>query len=102
MGLIPPSEVENIVYFEDVTQTTEDYYNDCSDGERCPIFNSINKTISVLRPEGGDLVSVFFDYLYMVLVTIFILRKEIGGGSENGNFPLLYVLKMSLRRGVDG
>ena len=23
-------------------------------------------------------------------------------GSENGNFPLLYVLKMSLRRGVSG
>ena len=28
-----------------------------------------------------------------------ILRKDIGvgGGSENGNFPLLYVIKMSLR-----
>ena len=25
-----------------------------------------------------------------------------GGGSENDNFPLLYVLKMSLRRGVGG
>ena len=24
------------------------------------------------------------------------------GGSENGHFPLLYVLKMSLRRGVGG
>ena len=43
MGLIPPSEVEDIVYFEDVTQTTEDYYNDCSDGERCPIFHSTSK-----------------------------------------------------------
>ena len=43
MGLIPPSEVEDIVYFEDVTQTTEDYYNDCSDGERCPIFHLTSK-----------------------------------------------------------
>ena len=25
-----------------------------------------------------------------------------GGGSENGDFPILYVLKMSLRRGVGG
>ena len=33
------------------------------------------------------------------LGTIFILRKDIrvGGGSEDDNFPLLYVLKMSLR-----
>ena len=30
---------------------------------------------------------------------IFILRKGIGvGGPENGNFSLLYVVKMSLRR----
>ena len=32
MGLIPPSEVEDIVYFEDVTQTTDDLNNRCSDG----------------------------------------------------------------------
>ena len=25
-----------------------------------------------------------------------------GGGPENGNFPLLYVMKMSLHRGVGG
>ena len=32
------------------------------------------------------------------LGAIFILRKDIGvGGPENGNFPLLYVGKMSLR-----
>ena len=37
------------------------------------------------------------------LGTIYILRKEIGeGGSENDNFPLLYVMKMTLRRGVGG
>ena len=37
------------------------------------------------------------------LGTIFILRKGIGvGGPENGNFPLLYVMKMSLHRGVGG
>ena len=52
MGLIPPSEVEDIVYFEDVTQTTEDYYNDCSDGERCPIFHSTSKkTLSITQLE---------------------------------------------------
>ena len=45
MGFIPPSEVEDIVYFEDVTQTTEGHYNDCSDGERCPIFHSTSKKI---------------------------------------------------------
>ena len=34
---------------------------------------------------------------------IFILRKDIGvGGPENGNFPLLYVVKMFLRRWVGG
>ena len=34
------------------------------------------------------------------LGAIFILRKDIGvGGPENGNFPLLYGVKMSL---VDG
>ena len=38
-----------------------------------------------------------------LLGTIFILRKDIGvGGPENGNFPLLYVVKMSLRRWVGG
>ena len=33
----------------------------------------------------------------------FMLCKDIGwvGESENGNFSLLYVLKVSLRRGVD-
>ena len=35
--------------------------------------------------------------------TIFILRRDIGvGGSENGNFHLLYAMKMSLHRGVGG
>ena len=35
--------------------------------------------------------------------SIYILGKDIGaGGSEKGNFPLLYVMKMSLRRGVGG
>ena len=34
-----------------------------------------------------------------LLGTIFILRKDIGvGGSENGNFSLIYVMKMSLHR----
>jgi hypothetical protein len=33
----------------------------------------------------------------------YILRKDIGvGDSENGNFPLLYVVKMSLYRWVGG
>ena len=33
-----------------------------------------------------------------LLWAIFILRKGIGvGGPENGHFPLLYVVKMSLR-----
>ena len=37
------------------------------------------------------------------LGAIFILRKDIGvGGPENGNFSLLYVVKMSLRRWVGG
>ena len=35
---------------------------------------------------------------------VITLSKEIGlgGGPEDGNFPLLYVMKMSLRRGVGG
>ena len=32
----------------------------------------------------------------MIFYTLFILRKDMGG-PENGNFPLLYVVKMSLR-----
>ena len=43
MGLIPPSEVEDIVYFEDVTQSSDDLNNRCSDGEWCPIFHSTSK-----------------------------------------------------------
>ena len=38
-----------------------------------------------------------------MLGAIFILHKDIGvGGPENGNFPLLYVVEMSLRRWVGG
>ena len=35
---------------------------------------------------------------------LYILRKDlwVSGGSENGNFPLLYVIKISLHRGVGG
>ena len=52
MGLIPPSEVEDIVYFEDVTQTTDDLNNRCSDGESCPIFHSTSKkTLSITELE---------------------------------------------------
>ena len=38
------------------------------------------------------------------LRAIYILRKDIRvvGGPENGNFPLLYVVKMSLRSWVGG
>ena len=36
------------------------------------------------------------------LGTIFILRKGIGvGGPKNGNFPLLYAMKMSFRREIE-
>jgi len=52
MGLIPPSEVEDIVYFEDVTQSSDDLKNRCSDGERCPIFHSTSKkTLSITELE---------------------------------------------------
>jgi hypothetical protein len=38
-----------------------------------------------------------------VLGAIFIVLKDKGvGGPENGNFPLLYVVKMSLRWWVGG
>ena len=33
MGLIQPCEVEDIVYFENVTQNSDDYNNRCSNGE---------------------------------------------------------------------
>ncbi len=52
MGLIPPSEVEDIVYFEDVTQSSDDLNNRCSDGEWCPIFHSTSKkTLSITQLE---------------------------------------------------
>ena len=56
MGLIPPGEVEDIVYFEDVTYTTEDWNNKCSDGAWCPIFHSTSKkilTITELEQKYG-------------------------------------------------
>ena len=36
--------------------------------------------------------------------TIFIIRKEIwvGWGGRNGNFALLHILKMFLRKGMSG
>ena len=38
-------------------------------------------------------------YTNTSLGAIFILRNDIGvGGPENGNFPLIYVLKMSLHK----
>ena len=49
MGLIPPSEVEDIVYFEDVTQSSDDLNNRCSDGEWCPIFHSTSKKSLSIR-----------------------------------------------------
>lgn len=45
-------KVEDIVYFEDVTQTTDDLNNRCSDGESCPIFHSTSKkTLSITELE---------------------------------------------------
>ena len=51
----------------------------------CPLLNTYQPPITI-----GEEIP---------LGTIFILRKDIrvGGGSEDNNFPLLYVLKMSLR-----
>ena len=55
MGLIPPSEVEDIVYFEDVTQSSDDLNNRCSDGEWCPIFHSTSKKNTFHNPVGAEL-----------------------------------------------
>ena len=52
MGLIQPCEVEDIVYFDNVTQSSDDYNNRCSDGESCPIFHSTSKkTLSITQLE---------------------------------------------------
>ena len=52
MGLIPPSEVEDIVYFGNVTQSSDDLNNRCSDEEWCPIFHSTSKkTLSITQLE---------------------------------------------------
>ena len=46
---------------------------------------------------------MFSQKRHFELGAIFLLRKDIGvGGPENGNFSLLYVVKMSLRRWVGG
>ena len=53
MGLIQSCEVEDIVYFDNVTQSSDDRNNTCSDGERCPIFHSTSKkTLSITELEG--------------------------------------------------
>ena len=51
----------------------------------CPILNTYLPPITI-----GEEIP---------LGAIFISRKDarVGGGSEDGNFSLLYVLKMSLR-----
>ena len=52
MGLIQACEVEDIVYFDNVTQSLDDYNNRCSDGEWCPIFHSTSKkTLSITQLE---------------------------------------------------
>jgi len=52
MGLIQPCEVEDIVYFDNVTQSSDDYNNRCSDGEWCPIFHSTSKkTLPITQLE---------------------------------------------------
>jgi hypothetical protein len=45
---------------------------------------------------------IFVKSMTSCLGAIFILRKGWVGGPENGNFPLLYVVIMSLRRCVGG
>jgi hypothetical protein len=45
MGLIQSCEVEDIVYFDNVTQSSDDLNNTCSDGVPCPIFHSTSKKI---------------------------------------------------------
>ena len=48
-----------------------------------------------------ELVAAYQNSRFFPLGAIFLLRKDIGvGGLENGNFPLLYVVKMFLRRRV--
>ena len=48
-------------------------------------------------------IFIFDKMMPVRLGAIFILRKDIGvGGPDNGNFPLLYVLKMTLCRWVGG
>ena len=62
-------------------------------GKKLPTFEFERQNIS------GSCKQTF----HFKLGAIFILRKDIGvGGRENGNFPLLYVVKMSLRRWVGG
>ena len=55
MGLIQQCEVEDIVYFDNVTQTTDDLNNRCSDGEWCPIFHSTSKKNTFHYPIGAEL-----------------------------------------------
>ena len=55
MGLIPPSEVEDIVYFEDVTQTTDDLNNRCSDGETVSNFTFNHQKNTFHYPIGAEL-----------------------------------------------
>ena len=68
-------------------------------------FFSLQNSIDSWQKKIGSIFFIFKGGTYFHdttrLGTIFILQNDIGIGSENGNPPLLYVLKMCLRKGVD-
>ena len=95
MGLIPPAEVEDIVYFEDVTYTTEDWGNRCSDGSWCPIFHSTSKnilTITALEKKYGkrdpdsSQSQKSFNAMVMMISKTDLTQSEIVDLSEDVNY----------------
>lgn len=95
MGLIPPSEVEDIVYFEDVTQNSDDRNNTCSDGESCPIFHSTTKkTLSITQLEqnygkrdpDSSQSQKSFNAMVMMISKTDLTQSEIVGLSDKVNY----------------
>ena len=95
MGLIPPSEVEDIVYFEDVTQSSDDLNNRCSDGEWCPIFHSTSKkTLSITQLEqnygkrdpDSSQSQKSFNAMVMMISKTDLTQSEIDDFSDDVNY----------------
>ena len=94
----------HVVYLLSFLQSNRKHnqMHNCEDGDENESV-SLDAALSAASKNQGNLLKGNDNKTVRRLGAIFILRKDIRvGGPENGNFPLLYIVKMSLRRWVGG